>query len=175
MLVDRQSRSIALRFLCAALLLGSGGCATGGGSKARLELARFTAQLAGLYDNHSQAAAQPSLAEAAVSIQPAYAPALGKQVFYVHESAANDARRVISQRLVAIELDAKGRIAQRDWVFTDVLRWRTAREQPDLFKSLIMDDVREVPPRRLRLDGDELLLQVAPGESASELRLERRR
>jgi hypothetical protein len=169
--------TLVWRRFAAALLLGAAltccGCAGTGGRKAKLELVQFVTRLSGVYDNRAQAAARPEVGEVQVSIQPAYAPALGKQVFYVHETAASDDRRLVSQRLVAVELGPKGNVVQHDWVFVDALRWRTAREQPDLFKSLILDDVRATAPRKLELTGDELTFQIIPGQDATALRLQR--
>lgn len=154
-------------------VVGLSGCASAGSRKAQTDFVQFVTQLSGDYDNRAQVASQPDLGAVQVSILPAYAPALGKQVFYLHETVAGDARRLVSQRLVAVEIGDHGQIKQRDWVFTDAPRWRTAREQPDLFKSLILDDVKETPPRKLLFDGDELTLQIAAGQDGSALRLRR--
>lgn len=161
-------------------------CATTGG-KAEIELAQFLAALPGVYDNHAQAVAPPvppapassasaqrALPDELVSIQPAYAPALGKHVFYVQENSAEDSRRIIAQRLVAIDANDHGVISQRDFVFTDPPRWRMAAEQLDLFKGLIVDDVHGVTPSKLRFDGTVLTMQVA-GTSGALLRLDRQR
>lgn len=164
-----------LRALIAlAALLALGACASAASRKAQADYVQMVAQISGEYDNRAQAVRQPGFGAVQVSIQSAYAPALGKQVFYVHEAAADDPRRIISQRLVALMIDQKsGAIVQHDWIFVDALRWRTAREQPDLFKSLILDDVRETPPRKLAFEGDDLTLQVVAGRGAGALRLQR--
>lgn len=150
------------------------GCVSAGARQAQADYLQLVTQLPGVYDNSAQVAARPALGAVEISIQPAYAPALGKQVFYVHETAADDPRRIVSQRLVAISLNDAGVLVQRDWMFTDVPRWRSAREQPDLFKGLIVDDVREVPPRKLAFAGAELTMQIGAGEANSSLRLRRR-
>lgn len=166
---------LAAAALAAALAIVTlGACASGASRKSQADFVQFVTQIAGDYDNRAQVLRQPELGAVQVSIQPAYAPALGKQVFYVHETAADDPRRIVSQRLVAVMIDEKsGAIAQHDWIFVDAPRWRTAREQPDLFKSLILDDVKETPPRKLAFDGDELTLQIAAGRGATALRLQR--
>ena len=155
------------------MFLGSmlGACATSGAAQGRAALLELLTGLPGLYDNSQQAAAAPSMVAVQVSVQPAYAPALGKQVFYIQENAADDPRRIISARLVAFDADPHGGVLQRDWVFTDPMRWRTARAEPDLFKGLILGDVREVPARKVQRTSGMLTLQINAGAASPVLEL----
>lgn len=111
----------------------------------RAELAQLAEWLPGRYDNVEQSTAggagagrQESLA---MVIVPVYAPALGERVFYSQEMAADDARRVLGQRLLAFEAAEEG-IVQRVYLFEDPLRWRDGHRNPDLFKALVPHDVR---------------------------------
>jgi hypothetical protein len=149
-----MGKPFRIAFVLGVLLLT--GCA--GASKAReAELAQIVSWLPGTYDNSAQVEAdrqqgmQPHDA-LAVAIVPVYAPMLGENVFYSQEMAANDARRVMSQRLLSLMVSQDDRIVQSVWMLSDPLRWRDAHLNPDLFKSMQPNDVKNVP-------GCELLWQ----------------
>lgn len=111
----------------------------------RAELAQLAEWLPGRYDNVEQAqpAGQGALRHESIAmfIVPVYAPALGERVFYSQEMAAGDPRRVLGQRLLAFEAAEQG-IVQRVYLFEDPLRWRDGHRNPDLFKALVLHDVR---------------------------------
>lgn len=172
----RASVSIPVRFFSACAILLLGACAMSGGSKSDIELAQFLQLLPGRYDNHAQALAQTSgqaVPDELLSIQRAYAPALGKYVFYVQQTAADESYRILAQRLVAIDKNEQGGIVQRDFAFADPPRWRMAAEQLDLFKGLIVDDVRGVVPATLKFDAAVLTMFSATRPPVL-LRFERR-
>lgn len=137
-------RSCAI--LACGLLLA--GCA----SQTKLrqsELAELVTLLPGTWDNVAQAreeqrAGREPLEELTLAIVPIYAPWLGEHVFYLQEMAADDPRRVIDQRLLVFEVDREERIVQSLWTFEDRLRWRDGHLDPDLFKSLLPQDVRSM-------------------------------
>lgn len=129
--------------LCVEILLLVG--CSGALELRRAELAQLAEWLPGRYDNVEQATAAGATAQRheslAVVIVPVYAPALGERVFYSQEMAADDARRVLGQRLLAFEAAGQG-IVQRVYLLEDPLRWRDGHSNPDLFKALVPDDVR---------------------------------
>ncbi len=111
------------------------------------ELAQLASMLPGRYDNLAQhradvAAGRLPHEAIALSIVPAYAPFLGDHVFYLHETDADDPRRVTGQRLLVLAVVGKeGRIVQRGMTLADPPRWRDGDRNPDLFTSLMPQDL----------------------------------
>lgn len=102
--------------------------------------------LPGEYDNTAQAQADrehglPPHEELAVVIVPVYAARIGDYVFYSQEMAADDPRRVFSQRLISFDVVKGKGIVQSLWSLTEPRRWRDAHLNPDLFKSLQPQDI----------------------------------
>jgi hypothetical protein len=101
-------------------------------------------QLAGSYDNIAQSRASPDHPSLRLVIAPVRAPLVGEHVFYVQEMASDDLRRVLAQRLYVVTAAAKGEqalLAQLD--FSEPLRWRDGHLNRDLFRSLLMQDLRQ--------------------------------
>jgi hypothetical protein len=117
------------------------------GARAReAELARLAALLPGRYDNAPQveadrAAGRTPDAPLQLRIVRIYAPFLSQQVFYVHESALEDERRVFSQRLWLLDIGRDKTLQQRTLSLSEPLRWRDGHLDPDLFKALMPPDV----------------------------------
>ena len=114
------------------------------------ELEELVSMLPGTWDNVAQAqeerrTGREPLEELVLAIVPIYAPWLGGHVFYLQEMAADDPRRVIDQRLLAFAVDREERIVQSPWTLEDRMRWRDGHLDPDLFKSLLPQDVRSMP------------------------------
>jgi hypothetical protein len=130
---------------CAAVL--ASGCATPGKQR-ESDFAEFVSLLPGSYETEAEGASPvdgqrgPQQEGRALTLVPVYAPRLAQHVFYAHETAAGDPRRVLDQRLLAFALTKQGTIVQSTWMLTDPPRWRSAREMPDLFKGLMPQDVR---------------------------------
>ena len=122
-----------LAVLAAALLSA---CA----SQSKLHEAEL-AQLLEWYPGHY------SNADAALelNIVRVYAPLIGDYVFYSQESAADDPRRVIAQRVVAFEYVKGQGIIQSLWSLAEPMRWRDAHLNPELFKSLQPQDFAPMP------------------------------
>jgi CpeT/CpcT family (DUF1001) len=146
-MVEHKHRICAAIGLLALALLS--GCASG--KKAReAELSQIVDWLPGFYDNTAQIEAekhqglQPHDA-LAIAIVPIYAPMISKTVFYAQEMAPDDARRVMSQRLLAFDISEEGEIVQSIWMLQDPVRWRDAHRNPDLFKSMQPPDVQSIP------------------------------
>lgn len=132
------------------------------------ELEQLISMLPGIYDNGAQARADtasgvtPPHAALNLLITPFYAPALGEHVFHVRETAADDARRLISQHVWTLAVVDKQRIVQGIHLLAEPERWRTGN--PELFRSLMARDVRP-------LTGCELVWQkTADGFSAANQR-----
>lgn len=123
------------------------------GARAReAELARLVAMLPGRYDNgtRGEGAAAPASAAAEAPVQlrvvRIYAPFLSRQVFYVHESALEDERRVFSQRLWVLDIGPDKTLQQRTLSLREPQRWREGHLDPDLFKALMLQDVAPEDP-----------------------------
>ena len=106
------------------------------------------------------------------------APLVGDDVYYVRETAANDARRVVSERVWSLGLAADARLYGAVYAFEEPDRWRGGAESPELFRALLMRDLRPLTacdliwekgqqgfsatavsarcPQRWRLEGDAL-------------------
>ena len=142
---------------------------------AKLELATLSVQLPGNYGNPQQTLAILRLAS----------PLVGDNVFYVRETAANDARRVISERIWSLEAATDKLIHGSVYAFDEPERWRSGADSPELFRSLLMRDLRPLAacdllwersaqgfsatgvsarcPQRWRLEGDELAFSEQAG------------
>ena len=75
-------------------------------------------------------------------IVPIYAPSLSEHVFYLQEMVAQDPRRITSQRVVTFDPGQGKKIIQSNWALAEPARWRDGHMKPDLFKSMVKDDVR---------------------------------
>jgi hypothetical protein len=118
-------------------------------SKDRLreaELTQLTRWLPGDYDNSEQAKAdvrkgvRPPHADVKLVIVPIQSVAMGHNVFYVQEMAADDPRRVMSQRVMSFTSTDKG-IVESVASLADPLRWRDAQRDPDVFLGMTPRDL----------------------------------
>ncbi len=96
-------------------------------------------------------------------IVPIYAPSLSDHSFYLQEMNANDPRQIASQRIVSFHPGSGRKLIQSAWAFVEPARWRDGHVKPDLFKSMVKDDVRigargEVSPEQLK--GTELVFDA---------------
>ena len=138
-MVERLLRVFSV--LAVTLLVG---CASQT-KRSEAELALILEWLPGRYDNVQQAQSDAQLQRephtaVELNIARVYAPWIGEHVFYVQESAADDPRRILSQRLVAFEV-VKGRgLVQSLWSLAEPLRWRDAHRNVDLFKGMMPQD-----------------------------------
>jgi hypothetical protein len=124
-------------------------------------LGELVETLAGSYDNIAQSRASSDHPALRMMIVPVQAPGVGDHVFYVQEMAADDARRVLAQRLYVLN-GVPGReqaiLTQLD--FSEPLRWRDGHLKRDLFRSLLMQDLR------VRAGCDLLLTRKVPEKGA---------
>lgn len=127
-----------------AALAALGGCASE--SKLReSELAQLLEWLPGRYTNVAQVEADQRAgvephAALEVNIVRIYAPRIGDFVFYFQESAADDPRRVFTQRVLAFSVVKDRGIVQTLWSLAEPTRWRDAHQNVDLFKGLMPQD-----------------------------------
>ncbi len=140
----RRTRRRPLRswpaWCLAALALA--GCTTEA-SKRQADFDKLIQRLPGQYDNLAQAHSDASGAHAAVAllIRPVNALTVGRIVFFVRETAADDPRRVLSQHIWTFELDKKNRLVQTIYSFKEPRRWLHAAEDPYVMQSVLPDDL----------------------------------
>lgn len=142
----RQLTVLASVFIACVALAG---CGTNKLKKAQTELVDLGDLLPGSYTNVAQAeedakAGHPQHTALALQITRLDFPLLSDYVFYVQESAADDPRRVTQQRLITFEAIKDGRIVQRIHTFDEPARWRDGQFNPGLFKSLMVQDTKQM-------------------------------
>lgn len=133
-------------YLLLALLLAAGGCADQGKQR-EAELTDLLSWLQGSYDNRAQVESEARQSghapheRIALLIIPVYVPRLGKHVLYAQESAADDPRRVMSERLFSFDIDEKRGIVGLVYDFVEPRRWRDGQNNPEIFTSVVTQDV----------------------------------
>jgi len=153
---ERMNRTVMVMVL--VLVAVALGACTSQQELRKQELAALGAQLPGAYDNLQQVQADAAAGRAgahaaqALVILKVHAPLVGDDVFYVRETAAEDARRVTSARIWSLNLNADQKIIATVARFEEPERWRFGAESPDLFRSLLLRDLHAI-------EGCELLWQ----------------
>jgi CpeT/CpcT family protein DUF1001 len=140
---DMTRRTIGM-MATALAVLGLSACASEM-KRGKADLAQIDEWLPGRYDNSEQAqedARQGRDVHTALSLSivPIDVPLFSEHTYYVQESAADDPRRVTSQRLVTFEVVKGGRILQSYWSLAEPTRWRSAAQNPELFQSMMFRD-----------------------------------
>jgi CpeT/CpcT family (DUF1001) len=126
-----------------AALAFTSACTTGA-QVHEAEFYQLLAMLPGEYNNTTQAqgdvqrGVHPPHDALALTIVPIGAPVIGTHAFYVQESAADDARRIMAQRVWTLEMTDKS-IVQTVWTIKEPLRWRNA--EPELLMGMMAQDV----------------------------------
>ena len=143
---DRSGVGLILRTATLAALALLGGCATDTRLR-EAELEQLATLLPGRYDNQEQVEerrASGGASEVALELNTVriYAPFVAEHVFYAQEGIVGDPRRILSQRLLAFEIDKDDRIVQRTVGLADPERWRNGHANPNLFKALMYQDVQ---------------------------------
>ncbi len=106
-------------------------------------LAELATLLPGSYDNIAQARASSDHVPLRMVIAPVQAAMLGRHVYYVQEMAADDAQRVMAQKLYILDgVDGAERAVLLQADFAEPIRWRDGHLRRDLFKSLLPEDIR---------------------------------
>jgi hypothetical protein len=109
-------------------------------------LEQLASSLVGSYDNIAQSRSDPEHPALRLMIVPVQAPLVGDHVFYVQEMAADDLRRVLAQRLYVLNvIPRKEQAVLTQLDFNEPLRWRDGQKNRDLFRSLLVQDLRARP------------------------------
>jgi hypothetical protein len=109
-------------------------------------LAQLVAMLSGSYDNIAQARRDADHPALRLMIAPVKAGLVGDNVFYVQEMAADDPRRVLSQKVYVLNVVPRREqavLTQLD--LKEPLRWRNGQDNRDLFRSMLLQDLRARP------------------------------
>ena len=123
-----------LAALACAAVLGAGGCASGPPRATEADLTLMLTMLPGRYDNGAQAqadlrtGAHPAHESVALLIMHVYTPRLGHYVYYAQESAGDNPRRILGQKMYSFQLDEKRGIVETLYVFVEPGRWRDGAE-----------------------------------------------
>ncbi len=144
--VRRRAQRLALAG-CLAAVAAVCGC-TSQTTQHETELTGLLAVLPGSYDNNAQAelearnSARPAHLAVALTIMHVYAPRLGHYVYYAQETAADDPRRVLSQKMYSFQFDEKRGIVETLYQLVEPVRWRNGQLNKELFTSLVTEDVQ---------------------------------
>jgi hypothetical protein len=131
------------------VLAALGGCADQ--TKLReAELTQLLAWLPGSYESVPQPerdapGARTQHERIALVVVGVHSPRLGHHALYAQEMAADDPRRVMSERILSFKVDEKRGILESVYTFVEPLRWRDGQQNPLLFTSLQPEDVQTVP------------------------------
>ena len=136
---------------CTALVAGAAAlCSCTSQTQLReAELDQLLHWLPGQYNNSLQVKddvahrLRPPHEALALSVLPVDDDLIGKFVFYVQESAADDPLRVMAQRIWTFDVSDKG-IVQTVWTLAEPLRWREGERDPDLLRSMMKPDVVQI-------------------------------
>jgi hypothetical protein len=143
----RAARMLAA--LGCGALLALGACASGGKPKeTESDLMLMLTMLPGRYDNGAQSEldvrnnTHPAHESVVLVITHVFTPRLGKYVYYAQESAADNPRRVLGQKMYSFQLDEQRGIVETLYEFNEPGRWRDGYLNKDLFTSVEMEDVQ---------------------------------
>ncbi|MGH8305366.1 MAG: CpcT/CpeT family chromophore lyase [Steroidobacteraceae bacterium] len=145
-MASRTAGRLRAAALIAAGALG-GGCADQS-KHDEADMLGLLTLLPGNYDNSEQADlearnhARPAHIGVALVVTRVYTPRLGHNVYYAQETAADDPRRVLSQKMYSFKVEDKRGIVETLYPFVDPLRWRDGQQNPDMFTGLVIDDVQ---------------------------------
>ncbi len=128
--------------LCALAALGA---CTSQEDLRKAEMNELSVVLPGVYGNPKQV----------LMIMNVFAPMLSGNALYVRESDAGDVRRVYSERLWLLDVSGSGHLVATVYAFDQPDRWREGAENPELFRSLLSQDLRPLP-------GCELIWEKTP-------------
>jgi len=132
-------------FLAGLLLLG--GC-TDQTKVHEDELTQLLAVFPGHYDNTAQVEADtrahpgPPHDAIALTITHVYTPRLGRHVYYAQETAADDPRRVFSQKMYSFAIDEKPGIVETLYALAEPVRWRDGQQNKEMFTAMVTEDVQ---------------------------------
>jgi CpeT/CpcT family (DUF1001) len=131
-----------------AVVIALGACTGNNRALHEAELTSLLAVLPGNYDNRAQAeldernGVRPAHDAVALTITHVFAPRLGHYVYYAQETAADDPRRVLTQKMYSFQADPKRGIVETTYQLVEPLRWRDGQLNKDLFTSMMTADVQ---------------------------------
>jgi len=143
--LTRHSKRNVVGCVLTGLLL-TGGC-TDQTKVHEGDMTQLLAVFPGHYDNTAQVEADirahthPPDA-IALTITHVYTPRLGHHVYYAQETAADDPRRVFSQKMYSFTLDEKRGIVETLYELVEPLRWRDGQLNKDMFTGMVTEDVQ---------------------------------
>ncbi|MEO6079772.1 MAG: chromophore lyase CpcT/CpeT [Steroidobacteraceae bacterium] len=106
-------------------------------------LGKLAEMLAGSYDNIAQSRGSSEHPALRMMVVPVQAPGVGEHVFYVQEMAADDLRRVLAQRLYVLNgVPGREQAILTTLDLKEPARWRDGHLNRDLFRGLLMQDLR---------------------------------
>ena len=128
----RISRLAGTRLLC---ILATLAACTSQEQLRKAELADLSVVLPGVYSNPTQQ----------LVILNVFSPMLEKNVLYLRETAADDPRRVFSERIWILEVGSTGHIVATVYAFEEPDHWRGGADNPEIFRPLMLKDLRPFP------------------------------
>jgi len=142
--MDKRRHLFLIFGLLATALLA--GCTNGKLRRNEEDLDRLVRWFPGRYDNTQQAKT-----DARNGVRPPHDPvelvivalgsvSVGRNAFYMQEMAADDPRRVLSQKVVIFNASDKG-IVESVSTLVDPLRWRDGQRDPDMFLGMTPKDL----------------------------------
>jgi hypothetical protein len=144
--------------LLTAVCLLAGGCTTNDTLR-QADLDRIAEWLPGTYDNRAQVEADlaKNVADVHAPIQldivSVSAVIIGKDTYFVQRSDAMNPRRVLSAQLYSFEKTSDNKaIAQTIYDFKEADRWSSGHDRPDIFKSVVPDDLSSTSGCELKWD-----------------------
>jgi hypothetical protein len=143
--LTRHGKGNFAKCLLAGLLL-LGGC-TDQTKVHEGELTELLAVFPGHYDDTAQVEADTRAHThphdaVALTITHVYTPRLGHHVYYAQETAADDPRRVFSQKMYSFAVDEKRGIVETLYELAEPLRWRDGQQNKDMFTAMVIEDVQ---------------------------------
>src|SRR2546428_531000 len=96
-------------------------------------------------DSSARRSLQPPLERIALIIAKVYTPRLGRHVLFAQETAADDPRRVMSERMLSFRVDDRRGILETVYAFKDPLRWRDGQEHLEVFTGVVAEDGLTAP------------------------------
>ena len=142
-----DKRGVVLVGLMVATVCLGGCAAVKKGHQRDVDFARFSRWLPGSYDNSAQVKSdmqkgvRPPHDAVALAVIPLESLAVGQDSFYVQETAADDAMRVLSQRVLIFTQTDKG-IVETVNSLVEPMRWRDGPQEPEVFQAMTPRDLK---------------------------------
>jgi len=154
-MAPERVRWVRIAAALAGIALATVCLAAGSKKKEELFLSQLITVLPGSYDNLAQSRADADHPALRLIIAPVEAPLVGEHVYYVQEMAANDVRRVLAQSLYVVNsVPKKEQATLTQLEFKEPSRWRDGHLNRDLFRGMLVEDLRARPGCDLLFERD---------------------